>query len=231
MSMPLVIASRAVADPLEVVSRYIERHYETIDVYDGAVNEDGPLTLKTIAATRKISSRISNTQAAELVRIVNNQEWNRVPVGARLEHADPRATGGLFDAADEIYSAVLAEAPEGVKSGKVHKVLYLKRPNLFPIVDSRLRRLYFESAMAAAVRVKEVREEFPYAVTFWGAIREDLIVGADALAEVRSGLISGDERARRVSETVSSLRLLDMVAWKTSCLCALEQEDASSGSR
>jgi hypothetical protein len=57
---------------------------------------------------------------------------------ALLRDADPFARGGLYDAAERLYQHFVADRPRGVNGAKISKCLYLMRPGLVPILDSRL---------------------------------------------------------------------------------------------
>ncbi|WP_425272304.1 hypothetical protein [Mycolicibacterium aubagnense] len=64
---------------------------------------------------------------------------------------------------------------------KVSKVLHLKRPAQFPILDSRLVRTYRDAATHEA----KAYANRGYRKMYWAAIRHDLLKSADALAKLR----------------------------------------------
>ena len=97
--------------------------------------------------------------------------------------------------------------------GKAAKALYLKRPHLYPILDSRLVAAYRHPARLAAHRLRNCRPGLRRA--YWAAIRADLLHAENIaeLAAVRTALRQDeDERVRRAAD-LSDIRLLDIVVW------------------
>ncbi|RSM53681.1 hypothetical protein DMB66_38400 [Actinoplanes sp. ATCC 53533] len=96
--------------------------------------------------------------------------------------------------------------------GKVSKVLHLKRPHLFPILDSRVTRAYRKPAEEAAA----LHPGRGHRRMYWAAVRNDVVApaNASALASLR-GLLRGDadERVRQVAQ-LSDVRLLDILTWQ-----------------
>jgi Family of unknown function (DUF6308) len=91
----------------------------------------------------------------------------------------------------------------------------LMRPGLFPILDSRIRKLYRDEARLAAAAIKVERPEFPYSETYWGAIRNDVIANEGALLELRSQAAeSANALVKVAAERISDVRMLDLLAWK-----------------
>lgn len=213
----LSIADRRVRDGLTSVLSYLGRHHGTVDHFDlfepwdpAARQVDRDL----IRATRTpwMNSRISNEEMHWFIRRSKTAPWSSVRPLADLRDADPCKTGELWDKADALYGHFTGR--RGVSHGKISKVLHLMRPRLAPIVDSRLWTLYRSQARRAARDVRAHREDFGYELSPWAAVREDLLANAAALEEIRRSLASDvDERARRVAEHVSDLRLLDMASW------------------
>jgi hypothetical protein len=97
---------------------------------------------------------------------------------------------------------------------KVHKVLHPKRPELYPILDERLRKLYGQHARDWLPRLSHlpgltVADSPPY----WAAFRGDLVHNHDALENFRTHLAADDDPAVRSMAKLTRLRLLDIVAW------------------
>lgn len=121
----------------------------------------------------------------------------------------------MYDDASELWAHFSAAAPKRVGVAKISKVLYLMRPGMFPILDSRLTAAYESAAKEAARQVAAVRPDFAkFKRLQWEAVRRDLVSNATAIAALREALVSApvplaDEAARRLSD----LRLLDMMAW------------------
>jgi hypothetical protein len=107
-----------------------------------------------------------------------------------------------------LYAHFESDAPSGVSVAKISKVLHLKRPGLFPILDSRLLRQYAELARQAA-------QAYPargYKRAHWAAIRTDLLRSSPGLALLRASLETQPLPLKNL-RLVSDLRLLDMIAW------------------
>jgi hypothetical protein len=127
--------------------------------------------------------------------------------GADLRRADPAVAGGDYDALEGLYRHFYDAAPRGVGVAKIHKVLHVKRPAAYPILDSRIYATYRDAARRPAQR-NRARE---YKRVFWAALPDDLI------ANTESGAISA--LRARLDETgpwpqLTDLRLLDMVTWR-----------------
>jgi hypothetical protein len=100
-------------------------------------------------------------------------------------------------------------------TAKISKVLYLMRPALFPILDSRLASFYSAASKAAARDAASRRPEFAaYKRMIREAVRRDLISNQVALRELRGALGDTDcVLASEASAKLSDFRFLDMLAW------------------
>jgi len=143
--------------------------------------------------------------------------WHLVPVGSRLEDADPE--GDLYANATVLFDEV--DAISGVGSAIASKVLHLKRPEFFPILDSQILDLYKRSA-AVAYQASTVwkRDQPKWKHLYWAAIRNDLINpgNVEALRTLRARLTEAGADAtnateRRRAADLGNLRLLDILAW------------------
>lgn len=127
-----------------------------------------------------------------------------------------REVGGLYDHASELYEHFRGAAPKGVKIAKVHKVLHLMRPGMFPILDSRLAELYRTSARDAASKLRDCRLDLPLSRhAYWAAIRRDLLEALPAIEVIRRVFReSGHDVVARAVAELTDLRILDMLAWQ-----------------
>lgn len=94
---------------------------------------------------------------------------------------------------------------------KISKVLHLKRPGLFPILDSKVMAVYRTQARAAAALYPHRGRR----ALFWAAIRDDLCANLDsgALPLFRSRLAQSEtEHVRRIAG-LTDVRLLDLLTW------------------
>ncbi|UPK73168.1 flavoprotein [Nocardioidaceae bacterium SCSIO 66511] len=203
----LVVAGRAVEEPLSVLMQYALEHGRTLRSYDhGGVIHNNRVTSEDVAKTRVFGSRISNAQAEYFVNrgMELAELWERLPPESSLLDADPAVTGGLYDAAAELFNAFVCA---GIRWGKVSKVLHLKRPDLFPVLDSTMARVYRYDAELAA-------QEYPQRGKrrlYWAAIRNDLATNSAALDELQQALVN--TQGAESLAGLSRLRLLDIAAW------------------
>lgn len=209
------IAGRVVENPAAVIAAYIRKHHKTVRDYDLLAGTLGDvITPEAIAATRLVSSHMRHTEGDWFIRQGLSAPWNRVPAGARLVDADPLENGGLYDDAVDLYDHFARTAPAGIKRAKISKVLYLMRPGLIPILDSRLVARYEVQAAEVGQRLVVQRPGFGRANRmYWAAIRDDLIAATDTLAEVRTYLATTDPTLALTVERLTDLRLLDMLTW------------------
>ena len=139
----------------------------------------------------------------------------RVPIGVDLADADPDIPGGLFASAAGLYWAFTwPDWISGVSVAKVHKILHLKRPGLYPILDDRIKGLYEPSAAIWPERLHYLEgltaaDSPPY----WAAFREDLVRNHDPLEAYRSRLTEDDNEIVRLMAKLTRLRLQDIIAW------------------
>lgn len=158
----------------------------TVICYDlGGDPEGSPapsdgLTLVDFGRAVLIDAGISGAEAAGLLEAARSSQedglWSAVTMEARLEDADPLERGGLYDRANVLYEHL--RAITGVGQTKASKLLHLKRPWLYPIVDSKVRELYDEPAREAA-RVNPRAGEEGWSRVYWDPIREDLLTNLE----------------------------------------------------
>jgi hypothetical protein len=108
-----------------------------------------------------------------------------------------------------LYDHFAKAKPKGVNVAKISKVLHLKRPAQFPILDSRLVKTYRKpAARAAATYANRV-----YKQMYWAAIRSDLERSADGLTALRSRMAAHPAKKVQALQAVSDLRLHDILTW------------------
>ncbi len=168
------------------------------------------ITADEIARTHKVRSRISHAQRDWFIRTAVDAPW-AVPIDAQLVNADPNIRGELYDRAEALYDHFRTAAPRHVGVAKISKVLHLKRPGLFPILDSKVMAFYRHHARAAAARYPHRGRQ----KMFWAAIRDDVFTNLDsgALPLFRRRLEQSEtEQVRRIA-TLTDVRLLDLLTW------------------
>ena len=168
--------------------------------------EASAITADEIRRTRAVSSRISVAEGDWFISLARTAPWTRVD--GDLRDANPGECGGLYDSMLHLYDHFAAFAPRGVNTAKISKVLHLKRPTQFPILDSRLVRTYGKAAREAAKYASRGDRRM-----YWAAIRCDLIKSSEALAQLRRRMAEQPAARVRALQAVSDLRLHDMLTW------------------
>lgn len=200
--MELTVAGRTVSttEAVEVLQGYPRgtiRWYDLAPAGPEAANE---VTLADLGRLAIINADLSGNDAVALLELGRSAPWDRVATDADLVEADPEGRGGLYDDAVALYDHFVSHP--GIGPAKASKLLHLKRPHLYPILDSQVMAFYDRSARdAAAASSREAHR------MYWAAIRNDLIANQAALSSLRSELDDGELRQ------LGNLRLLDILAW------------------
>lgn len=142
--MSLGICGRVVSDPVHICRDYAQRYARTIGEYDlGDPGDPGVLTAAEAWRTRIINSRLTHGERDKMISRATGAPWAEVPIDANPAEADPALADGLFASAAHLYWAFTwPERISGVATAKAHKILHVKRPALYPILDQRLVGLY-----------------------------------------------------------------------------------------
>lgn len=201
----------------EAMNRLVRYWSKTPPAFDyPGPGRSGTLTREEVVRTRKISSRISNDEVSFFLEAASTAPWIGDGSDADLEHADP-ATGGLFPEMTDLYWHFAGSAPRGVSFAKISKVLHLKYPGLYPILDSHVRRSY----APIAKQLRGSHSELAWRRRTWVAVRGDLMEAREsgAMTKLR-GRLNGyrcddpaeQERVRGLN-ALTDLRLLDILVW------------------
>lgn len=216
-SPDITVAGVTVTNPIAGVLAYLADHGGTVANYDLLAGSTTNVTEDVIRATRRpwMNSRISAAEGAWFIEMASSAPWDLVPPAASLVDAPAAIAGGLYDDALTLWNCFSRNAPKGVSTAKISKVLHLMRPSMFPILDSRLAAAYDTEAKRAAKAVAAERPDFASSRRlYWEAIRLDLAGNADALKSLREGLRSVEAPlAEMTAERISDLRILDMLTW------------------
>jgi hypothetical protein len=207
----LVLAGRRL-DGRRVLEKFLEYPQRTPGLYDLPPSASSrTLTRAEVVRTRAISSRISNSQADWFVARAAEADTPWPDDYADLRDADPAINDGLYVAASALYEHFWSARPLGVSHAKISKVLHLKRPSLYPILDSHVFRSYRQEAKGAASRYPA----YGYRRMYWAAIRDDLLAAteADAFTSIRCHLRALKDPQYIALASLSDLRLLDIISW------------------
>lgn len=203
----IVIAEKTLstADALERLEQYPLR---TPKIYDfPSPGEPSAITADEVARTRAVNSRISAVESDWFISLASTAPWT--PTDCDLRDADPAEPGGPYDSMLSLYVHFAGAAPKGVSTAKISKVLHLKRPTQFPILDSRLMRIYANAAARTAACFPSRGNRRMY----WAAIKLDLERSTDGLAKLRSKIAVHPAARVQVLQALTDLRLHDMLAW------------------
>ncbi|MCL4544747.1 MAG: DUF6308 family protein [Chloroflexi bacterium] len=143
--------------------------------------------------------------ADALVAAGTDAPWQGLPIDARLEDATP---GSALQTAGVALHDYFDACP-GVGWGIASKLLHLKRPAFFPIVDSEVERLYrLEAGKLAGVA-------YPPVQSYWQAIRNDLLAPDQqaAVEAMRLKLAASPDPGVQRRAALSVLRLCDLLIW------------------
>lgn len=206
---------RTLEDAMGVIERYPRKTPTAFD-YIGT-GDPFKLTEQEVIRTRKISSRISNQEVSFFVETAATAPW--ISPGADLANADPDIDGhgNLFGAMTDLYWHFAEKAPKGVSFAKISKVLHLKLPGLYPILDSHIKHSYKPAAQV----LEKTYPQLGWRRRTWIAVRNDLLSArsSGALDELRGSLQtykSDDihkQQGVRQMNTLTDLRLLDILVW------------------
>ncbi|MPV36712.1 DUF6308 family protein [Georgenia subflava] len=177
--------------------------------------EHGVISNEDIARTHAVSSRISHAERDYFIDRAADAPW--IAQEADLADADPNERGGLFDAMTDLFWHFEEHAPSGVAFAKISKVLHLKHPAAFPIIDKRVKAAYRPAAKA----LNETHPELGWRRRTWIAVRRDLISARanGAMSELRTAVknyesddVAKRHRVRKMAQ-LTDLRLLDILTW------------------
>jgi hypothetical protein len=160
---------------------------------------------------------MSRRERDELVRRAAEPDcpWDDVKGVADLADADPAVTGGEFDHAADLYWFFTSpERLRGVRVAKLHKVLHVKRPGLYPILDKRVRNLYRDHALEWVGKLARLRVTIKDSPPYWAAIRDDLVFNGPQLHEYRQAFSASDDEKTMLLAQLTNVRLQDIVAWQ-----------------
>jgi hypothetical protein len=214
--MPLHVAGNVVEDPMPMWRYYAENHRTTIRDYDlPGPGSPGELTAEEAWRSRIIGSRLTYAERDQVVDRAADAPWAGVSAGADLADADPATPGGPFAAAASLYwRFTWPERIHGVRAAKVHKILHVKRPALYPILDGSLSALYRPFASDWLKPLSYLGElTTDDSPPYWASFRADLVRNYDELQNYRTQLAREGDQTVCLMAKLTRLRLLDVIAW------------------
>lgn len=159
------------------------------------------VSLRDIGRLVTISAALGAADVATLMDVDAAAEFAAVPEDARLEDCEHGTS--LYRAATALYDKYRLS---NIGQAKRSKLLHLKRPWLVPIADTRVTAAYRDRSAAWA-------EKLGIASGHWEAAREDLTAAAGDFTWLTAELRTQQEPAIQRLSRLTSLRLLDIIAW------------------
>ncbi|MFZ1381936.1 MAG: DUF6308 family protein [Scrofimicrobium sp.] len=198
----LILAGEEISfdDALQRIRCYPKR---TLANYDRAA-KNGERVRDIIIRTRQLASRISDREADQLADCDKSAPWDAVP--ADMDLANIEVGSSEWNRADALYLHFINSGISGVAMAKVHKYLHLRRPSLYPILDSRVQSFYrphkdASLSLNASSQLSERQK-------IWAMIAHDVRTNRSngTLDLLRD---ASDEKL----EGITDLRVLDMLVW------------------
>lgn len=194
-------------------------HRSTIQHCDALAGYWSEISTSAVNSTRSpyLNSRISNGERDWFVTIGRDAPLEILHAYDKFIDADPAIDGGLYDRMLTVYEYFYLQRPRGISTAKIHKVLYVMFPEIFPILDSRLIKLLKVNAVLAAQELQERRSSPDRgAVNYWEAIRQLLLESQDTISWIRDELLCDEDWfVSEAAESLTDLRFLDMVLWSS----------------
>ena len=190
------------SDATLLVEMYAREHAATIRFYDFCGEPDevrpatGPISLTDIGRMAIVNAELTAADVAYLLSL-NDVPWSSVPPTARLDDANPDDPDGLYVAMRSLWGKIRVKK-SGIGPAKASKLLHIKRPFAFPILDRDVTNTYTK-------RYRKLRD-------YWYLMRDDLLDGADDLRKMQEHLGSAKSPDVIQASRLPALRLLDIIA-------------------
>lgn len=196
---------------LEAVQKYAMEHPATLEIFDG-VGEHGykdehpnEITLADIGRLVVINAQLAADDVPTLLNTPIAEALAAVPVDASLEDCEPGTD--LWRDASHLYSLLDIK---NIGPAKRSKLLHAKRPRLVFISDSVTGAKYETEA-------RRIASESDFETAgFWQAARADILQDEfrELMSEVAKTMVDGIT-GKPTLESLSSVRVLDIVCWGT----------------
>lgn len=220
------IAGRQVA--CEAAADYLLNGYPRLTLVHYDCAGESPrdrLTMADIGRASLFGAFRGWKAVAKMVRAAEEAAWPEAPSDWKLGDAPSSSpvewlsTPEVSDARD-LFSSLAGGEAGGWREAATSKLLHLKWPEFFPVIDGELRSLYGEPAMAFQRQMPDNRRR-AHATTwaYWMAVRQDLLSPQNTQAEqaTRHALAAGDhgphDEKAGLLRKLTSLRMLDVLAW------------------
>ena len=211
--MPFVAAGRVT--PNNVAQARITHYLSlgTVPKYDLGrgyqLCSPNALIIDDLRRTWWLRSRIHRAHYPAWIALAANAPWGALPVNAEL--AAPGSANQSYASIRSAGFALFSQLyGEQRKEARVSKVLHLKRPDFFPILDRRVLALYRPKL------VSPPSNQLARVPLYWDLLRGDLLLPANqaALVSLRGWInaqVTGNAHFRDFM-TLTDIRLFDIAA-------------------
>lgn len=203
--MTLLIAGEqwSVAQAAAVCRWYGGEHPDTLEYYDfGGVDADphahDSVDLSDAGRLVVINANLKADDVPRMIAAGKSAPWEAVTADDDLRTNDWE---DLLTRAERLYLHFRKAETGGLGPTRTHKLLHLKRPRVFPIVDSVVRQTYLD---AASQEARGLGQRQP---VYWPALAREIRANADAYRQLTEQL--RDERVGRLTVP----RLHDILVW------------------
>lgn len=196
------------------IRAYAASHQPVLRYYDEVADRDPQpaphIDARALGRVLFVDRSVTAEEAAQLIEADIGALVDAIPIEATLAEADPAIDDGLYDDAERPHRCLI-DINRRVSPTVVSAALALLRPGLFPLLTVPIRGLYRDVAeLAWQVSDKARRPDSKR--TYWPVIRDDVMEGADALAEWRARLAASEVDPERWLARVSDVRLWGIAA-------------------
>lgn len=200
----------ATAEAVEALREYYSKYRPTVSNYDlggpDEIDVEDQISLADLGRMIFINARLDGRDAANLSQFDLTLYLASLNIDLRLTDVDLHPDGGDSRYKQMVAAYTALRSIYGVSDAKASKLLHLKRPKLFPIIDSRVQAVYHDAARDAGQGVQSRR------LHFWLAIQADVQANTGEFADIRTALTATP--ASRPMIYLSDLRLQDILAWR-----------------
>jgi Family of unknown function (DUF6308) len=189
--------------------------WRTIPRYDlgqgYALGGPNQLIVDDLRRTQVVNSRMPRASYPTWIQHGQSAPWAGIAPGARLGEPRPAVFNAEMAGADALYHHFFRKH-SGMATATLSKVLHLKRPGFYPILDSKTSRLYRQVGIA-----KMQATGLTQTPALWLCVRDDLLREENqaALAWIRGQIAAqaGRNPALANVQLLTDLRILDIIAW------------------
>lgn len=203
MKLSIADENWSISEAAAVCRWYADVHPATLTYYDFGGTDTDPHAHDTVElsdAGRLVvfNARLDANDVPNMIKAARQAPWQDVT------HSDDLLAEGwkeLLDRADRLYQHFRTFPGGRLGPTRTHKLLHLKRPRVFPIIDSVVRETYKQPAR------QEAHERGVSGALYWPVLAKEIRGNAQQYQELRDAL--RNERIGRLTVP----RLHDILVW------------------